>query len=153
MFGPRHVDERHRGGERRHTPRAFRVERPRGLFDDLEPTDARRDEHAHLIGISSDIQTRVEDRLACRCHREENVRRTPASFLAPENRRRVKPLHLAGDLHREQTRVEVRNPRDAAAAGADRVPTLRRAVADWRHGTDAGDDDASLLSLRHGVIS
>ena len=146
----RHVDERHRGGKRRHPARTLGVEDAGRVLDHLETADAGRDQHADLRRIRGDVEARVEDGFACGCHREVHVSGAAPRLLRPEERSRIEALDLAANANREPRGVEVRDRRDAPSSRPEGLPALGHAVADGRDGPHAGDDDPARSRISHG---
>ena len=110
-------------------------------LDRREPADARRDEDADLVGHRRrDGQLRVVHRELAGRERvlDEDVGLLDVFLL--HELQGIEASDLPRNARRERRRIEVRDRRDAAAAGKQRVPVRGRPDTDRRDQTDAGDD-------------
>ena len=158
----RHVGNRHRNEERRHTLEATLKGLRMLLLDGAEAADTGRDDNAHtarLIFLRADAGVRSVGSLQLRCapdaaltdrllgghDGELRIARHMLLLTTVDDGRRIEILHLTGELDREIFCIEMGDRADAALSGADGCPGSLCIIAGRIYRTETGDDDSTFI--------
>jgi hypothetical protein len=112
------------------------------LFEALESSDAATDDDAGSIDVvGAGGEPGVGHRLDRGGDRVLGVQIRPLGLLPLHRLQRIERLHLAGEAHGKGRGIELRDSRGSRDTRLQGTPSRRHVVADWRDGTETGDDD------------
>src|SRR5262249_19200970 len=122
-------------------------------LDGTEAADAGRDEHAHTRRqLRRDSQTGIVHREVRRGERVLDKGVDFLDVLLLDELQRVEAVPPAGNLAGELGGGEARDPADAAAPRAERLPVGFGADAERRNQPDSRDDDPPAQTASNGGL-